>query len=295
MHLNQTLTLKDGRTLGYAEVGNTQGEPLFLFHGLHSSRLEVLHMQAKVQEANIRLIGIDRAGMGLSTFQEGRTLFSTVDDVLALAKHLDIDKFSVVGTSSGGKYALACAYKIPERLYNVFCLSSAVPVEYANDDIGKVNTIALKVMRKAPWLIKPLFWLSYARLSQNPKQVDTFLNNITLPLDEVDKTFLFEDMQRKQLFVEQFSESYRQGVEGNAYDVRFDIFTDSWGFKLEEIAFKDIYIWHGGKDNGVPLSMAKALEKQIPHSHFKVLEDEGHLTLVFRVMDEVMEYVKKIN
>lgn len=86
MNINQTITLSDGRVLGYSEVGNPQGEVLFLFHGLHSSRLEVLHVQEKAIKSNIRLIGIDRSGIGLSTFQKNRTLFDTVEDVLELVE-----------------------------------------------------------------------------------------------------------------------------------------------------------------------------------------------------------------
>jgi pimeloyl-ACP methyl ester carboxylesterase len=126
--LNQTLTLKDNRTLGYAEVGDPQGKPIFLFHGLHSSRLEVALVAKKMKESGIRLIGVDRVGIGLSTFKGNHTLFDTVDDVVELANHLNIEKFSVLGTSSGAKYALACAMIIPKRLYAVFCLSAGVPI-----------------------------------------------------------------------------------------------------------------------------------------------------------------------
>jgi len=88
-------------------------------------------------------------------------------------------------------------------------------------------------------------------------------------------------------------ESYKQGTKGNAYDVRFDVFSNSWGFELKDIEFKNIYIAHGAKDKGVPLSMATILKEKIPHSQFNVVEDEGHLTLVFRAIDEVIERVKK--
>ena len=33
--LNQTITLDEGRVLGYAETGDVKGIPLFLFHGLN--------------------------------------------------------------------------------------------------------------------------------------------------------------------------------------------------------------------------------------------------------------------
>ena len=292
MYLEKTHILNDDRTLGYAEEGDLNGEPLFLFHGLHSSRLEVNLVSEKMKENHIRLIGIDRAGMGLSTFQENRTLFDTVEDLLSLADFLGIEKFSVIGTSSGAKYALACAHKIPHRLKSVICLSSGVPIEFVNDDMPKVSRIALKVIQKAPWLIKPLFWFSYARLSQKKHQGDTFLANIVLVLDEIDKSFLFDNIEMKEQFLLQCRESYVQGVKGNAYDARFDMLEDAWGFKLEEIKFPHITIYHGTKDNGCPLSMARVLENKIENVSFKSIEGEGHMTLVFRVMDTVIGEVK---
>jgi pimeloyl-ACP methyl ester carboxylesterase len=38
------------------------------------------------------------------------------DDVAELAEALEIDRFAVAGTSSGGPYALACAVKLPARV-----------------------------------------------------------------------------------------------------------------------------------------------------------------------------------
>jgi hypothetical protein len=39
-HTAQTLTLRDGRTLGYAEWGDPDGKPILLFGGSTSSRLQ---------------------------------------------------------------------------------------------------------------------------------------------------------------------------------------------------------------------------------------------------------------
>jgi hypothetical protein len=46
---NQTLTLKDGRALGFAEYGDPQGKPILEFHGNPSSRLgsELFNRAAK--------------------------------------------------------------------------------------------------------------------------------------------------------------------------------------------------------------------------------------------------------
>jgi len=287
--LNQILILNDKRTLSYAEAGDSTGKPLFLFHGLHSSRLEVALIDEKMREKNIRVIAIDRVGVGGSTFKENHTLFDTVDDIVELANYFGIDKFSVLGTSSGVKYALACAKRIPKRLNAVFCLSSGVPIEFFNDDMPRANRVMLKFLQKAPWLIKPIFWLSFARISQEPKKVDTFLGNIIYQLDKIDKELLAGNQEIKEQFALQCKESYVQGAEGNSLDARMDMLESGWGFRLEEIDFSAIYAWHGSLDRGIPLSVAKVLDAKVKGIKFKALDGEGHLTLIFKVLDEVIE------
>ena len=293
MHnLNNTLTLKDGRTLGYAEAGDPKGKPLFLFHGLHSSRLEVKLFDEEMLASNIRLISIDRPGMGISTFQENRKVLDVVADIEALANSLDIDIFSVLGSSSGAKYALACAFKISKRLYACHLVSSAVPVELVNDDMPKSMRFFTIVLQKMPWLIKPIFWLSYGKFSKSYSDADKFLANIILPLQEVDKVLLKDEHIKKE-FWDIFSESYRQGTMAVAYDAKLDILKDSWGFNVENIKMKNIHFYHGKLDGGVPISMAKALSKKIEGAIFNVFESEGHLSIFFNGLDSILDNLKK--
>src|SRR5437879_1203335 len=58
-----TLHLCDGRTLGYTIYGKPTGKPLLYFG---SSRLEAGILARSAELAGIRLIGIDRPGMGRS-------------------------------------------------------------------------------------------------------------------------------------------------------------------------------------------------------------------------------------
>jgi len=290
MQIN-TIKLKDNRTLSFTQYGDSNGKPIFLFHGLHSSRLEGAIISKKMEQKRIRLIVFDRAGMGQSTFQEDRTLFDTVDDMLALAEHLGIERFSVIGISSGTKYALACAFKIPQKLEKVFCLSSGVPTEFVNDDMPKSSRIALKVLQRFPSLIKPLFWLSYARLAKKDKDADMFLGNIIYPLDAIDKKFLFNNSEIKELFLRQCQESYAQGVKGNAYDARFDILKNAWGFDTKDIKFPYIAFYHGSKDLGCPLSMTREFVKEIDGAVLHEVDGEGHLTTIFSVIDEVLKKI----
>jgi pimeloyl-ACP methyl ester carboxylesterase len=111
-----TIQLRDGRALGYVEYGDPTGPGLLYFHGHPGSRLEAKFLAPAATQADVRLIGIDRPGMGLSTYQPRRRLLDWVEDVEQLADHRAIDRFSVVGFSGGGPYAAACAYRIPHRL-----------------------------------------------------------------------------------------------------------------------------------------------------------------------------------
>lgn len=110
---SQTLTLEDGRILGFAEFGSESGYPIFHLHGLPGSRYEGKLLESAASENNARIVTVDRPGVGLSSPQPNRTALDHAKDLQALAAHLDIDRFSIVGVSGGGSYALACAYAIP--------------------------------------------------------------------------------------------------------------------------------------------------------------------------------------
>ena len=290
--IDKTLTLEDGRVFGYIETGDPKGKPLILFHGLHSSRLEAKCIEHEMYRKGIRFICFDRPGMGLSTFQENRKVLDIVDDTIALAESLGIEKFSVLGVSSGAKYALACAYKIPEKLYSCNILSGASPMEFLTDDMPKFNRIFISLIQHFPSLIYPVYWFLYGRLSKGSSTSEQFLKNITHVLDDVNKK-LFEDKQLKQSLLEAFHESYAQGSKGVAYDASFDIQKSSWDFKLEDIDFKPIHFWHGGLDTGVPFSMTKQMIDKIPNATLKFYPNEGHLSLIFNKIDEIMDLLEE--
>ena len=62
----QTIRLPDGRALGFAEYGDPNGAPLFFFHGLWASRLTYHPDDQIARSLGVRLITVDRPGIGLS-------------------------------------------------------------------------------------------------------------------------------------------------------------------------------------------------------------------------------------
>jgi len=65
----KSLILKDGRYLGYIEYGD--GFPIFYFHGTPGSRFEAEYLSGK---EGVRIIGVDRPGIGISRYKKNRTL-----------------------------------------------------------------------------------------------------------------------------------------------------------------------------------------------------------------------------
>jgi pimeloyl-ACP methyl ester carboxylesterase len=94
--MSSTLTLPDGRKLGYAQYGSQTGRPVILLHGLAGSRFDAAFFHEVGQQLDARVIGVDRPGMGWSSPHPTRTLLDLVKDVEHLTEHLKLDDYGVM-------------------------------------------------------------------------------------------------------------------------------------------------------------------------------------------------------
>ena len=91
-----TLTLPDGRKLGYAQYGSLIGRPIFYHHGLPGSRIEAAVFDDMAVDPPARIIAVDRTGYGWSSPHPGRTLLDHAKDIDFLANHLALDSYGVL-------------------------------------------------------------------------------------------------------------------------------------------------------------------------------------------------------
>lgn len=71
---SQIISLPDGRRLSYLEFGDADGHPVFYFHGSPSSYFEPLLIGEEIfREHNLRIIAVNRPGIGNSDFQKKRS------------------------------------------------------------------------------------------------------------------------------------------------------------------------------------------------------------------------------
>jgi pimeloyl-ACP methyl ester carboxylesterase len=272
---SESITLKGGRTLGYAEWGDPAGKPVFHFHGSSGSRLERPPDERMLD--GMRLITVDRPGHGLSDFKAGYRLLDWPDDVAAVADHLGLDKFSVEGWSFGGPFSMACAYKIPDRLNAAGLIDSFAPYDRPNSTEGmaRFNKIALGMAHRAPWLGKRYMKMQGRMMRSDPERL---ARQMLSAVPESDKE-LFDQPETISVLLESMREAFRVSSEGAAWEAI--MLVRPWGFRLEEIE-TPVYIWHGEDDVQDPLQCGQYLRDKIPNAQATFFPGEGHFLILKR-------------
>lgn len=113
-----------GRRVAFTDFGTAGDDAVLWCHGGPGSRREPRYVAGAAGFSGLRLIGVDRPGYGGSDPQPGRTIADWVPDALAVMDELRIDRFFVVGVSTGGAYALAAAALAPDRVRGVIACAS---------------------------------------------------------------------------------------------------------------------------------------------------------------------------
>ena len=273
--MDQTLTLKDGRKLGFVEYGDLNGKAVFHFNGSGGSRLEYPADQSILTDLGIRFIATDRPGHGISDPQPDRKLLDWPDDISQLADHLNIDRFYVQGWSAGGPHALACAYKLPERVLAGGLISGLAPPDRPQpyEGLPLPNRMLMIVGRSVPGLVYFVRRMMRGMIMGDPEEV---IEKLAATFPEEDGQVI-RDFGYQELLVNDIQEGYRQGWQGPAQD---DIIINTpWGFKIDEIQVR-IDIWQGGLDKNVPVNHGQYQHELIPNSRLTVLPDQAHVYLL---------------
>lgn len=273
--MDQTLSLKDGRKLGFVEYGDPHGKAVFHFNGSGGSRLEYPADQSILTDLEIRFIATDRPGHGVSDPQPDRKLLDWPDDISQLADHLNIDRFYVQGWSAGGPHALACAYKLPERVLAGALISGLAPPDRPQpyEGLPLPNRMLMIIGRSLPGLVYFVRRMMRGMIMGDPEEA---AEKLAATFPEVDRQVI-RDFGYQELLVNDIQEGYRQGWQGPAQD---DIIINTpWGFKIDEIQVR-IDIWQGGLDKNVPVNQGQYQHELIPNSRLTVLPDQAHVYLL---------------
>jgi pimeloyl-ACP methyl ester carboxylesterase len=275
------VTVPDGRQLAFEEFGDPGGTPVLSFHGGLSSRLDATPARMAALTLGVRLISPDRPGIGHSTFQPNRRLLDWPDDVAALTGALGIDRFAVMGWSSGGPYAAVCGARLPERVTRVALLSSTVPLDLYGTTRGLTfdDRALLFLVRRAPRVAAALMRTIIAD-AKDERLYKEALRRFP-PVDRA----VIREMGPPAEAVAFVKESLRQGPDGCLQDYR--IFGEPWGFGLGEIT-APVDIWEGSEDRTGPPDYRDFLLRHLADARIFVVPDEGHISLLAHQAAEIL-------
>ncbi len=262
------------RRLGFAEFGDPQGRAIFWLHGTPGARRQIpAEARAYAELEKIRLIGVDRPGIGSSTPHQYPNVLAFADDLRIIADTLGIDKFAVIGLSGGGPYTLAAAAAMPERVVAAGVLGGVAP--YVGPD-----GISSGLMNLGS-TVAPLFEVAGMPIRLAAATLIKFIAPVGSPALEIYAKISPEGDRRllarpefKAMFLDDLLNGSRKQLAAPFYDI-VDFVRD-WGFRLDEVKVP-VRWWHGDEDHIVPFAHGAHAVSLLPDAEMTVLPGESHL------------------
>jgi len=272
--LEGTVAVGERRRLGFAEFGPPDGRAVVWLHGTPGARRQIPHeARTLAHDVGLRIVGLDRPGIGSSTPHVYDDVLGSTDDLVTVADSLGIDEMAVIGLSGGGPYALAAGYALPERVVGAAVLGGVAPtkgpdaidgglvgfgarfaplIERGRVPMGVGLTTLMRVMRPVGSRGLDL----YARLS---------------PAGDRD---LLSRPEFKAMFLDDLVNGSRKQMTAPLSDVI--LFSRDWGFRVADVKVP-VRWWHGDDDHIVPFAHGEHMVALLPDAELRILAGESHL------------------
>jgi pimeloyl-ACP methyl ester carboxylesterase len=295
--LEGNISVGDDRQLGFAEFGDPHGRAIFWLHGTPGARRQIpTEARVYAEENHIRLIGIDRPGIGSSTPYQYHAVVEFADDLRTVADTLGIDTMAVIGLSGGGPYALACGAAMPDRVVAVGVLGGVAPTSGADAISGGVVALA-------PWVAPllrvaglPIRWAAVALVRMIRPLAEPAVYMYARISPEGDRRLLVRP-EFKAMFLDDLLNGSRKQLSAPFADVI--VFAKDWGFRLQEVKIP-VRWWHGDADHIVPFTHGQHVVSRLPDAELTTLSGESHLAglgfaeQILRTMIELWDNIEEI-
>jgi pimeloyl-ACP methyl ester carboxylesterase len=276
--------LPNGRRLAYAEYGDPHPSWTILHqHGIPSCRLELDHFRDVLRcRPGVRMIAIDRPGIGRSDPDPASDFLTWPADVEAFANGLGIECFSMTSMSAGSPYALAVARAMPVRVTSIGLICPVAPLEVAGETQGFFMKGVLQAQHH-PHFAR-IFWRVYcAALSRHPNEQPIGARAMPPPdkaiLTDPYWTRLLSDMTIESLY------------PGPAQTVRaFALFAQPWASWIKDVQTK-VIIFQGCQDVNIPLSMPRYLAATLSNVEMRLYPDQAHISVPINKRAEILAAV----
>lgn len=256
----RTAALNSGRTVHYIDEGDPDWQTLVFFGGAGTTvrAFGLLEFARTLREQlHIRVISVERNGLGQTTFDPGVGLAEYADDVWALLDHRGVSSASLIAISGGGPYAAHVAAAQPRRVRSVHLACAWAEHLSGQADHFDPDAIASD----------PAVWWQFPEGSS---------------------------IHRIPGFVDSAIEEATRGSFARGRDVPPDGLAQAFGF-YQDSALPDLgrleapaFLYWGDADPLVPPAHMERWRAALPHVHAaRVYEGEGH-DVQYRHWDQIL-------
>ena len=272
--LEGNVAVRDGRRLSFAEFGDPRGPAVVWMHGTPGARRQIpFEARAYAEAHGLRIIGVDRPGIGSSTPHLYPQLVDWAGDLELLCDALAIDTLRLIGLSGGGPYVLAAGAALGDRVEGIAVLGGVAPV------LGP-DAAAGGIIQLAKWL-SPLLRAGRVPLGIALTQLIRLARPVAGPgLDLYaavqpagDKNLLSRP-EFKAMFLDDLLNGSRFQTSAPIHDLI--LFTRDWGFRLADVQVP-VRWWHGDDDHIVPFHHGAHVVDLLPQASMTVIDGESHL------------------
>ena len=268
------MAVRAGRRLSFAEYGVPRGRAVVWMHGTPGARRQVpVEARRLALEQGLRIIGVDRPGIGSSTPYLYPDLLDWTHDLEHLLDALGVDSTHLIGLSGGGPYVLAAGAALAERVHGIAVLGGVAPT--VGPDAAEGGAISLAV-RLAPLLALGRVPLGVAmnQFVRLAKPVaGSFLDLYAAVQPPGDRTLLSRP-EFRAMFVDDLLNGNRFQSTAPINDLL--LFCREWGFAPADVRVP-VRWWHGDDDHIVPLRHGRHVVDRLPDAELTVIEGESHL------------------
>lgn len=246
-----------------------EGEPLVILNGgpgFPSNHF--VKLAQRLALAGRQTIIFDQRGTGRSEMSEVNNSNVTMDlmleDMEAVRQHLGIEKWSIMGHSFGGMYAMFYASQFPEKVKSVVLShSGGIDLTFLEAFPANRNIRLTQAQRDSL-----AFWTNPSNISKYPKYARIGKAKAMAPAyvyDEKNVPTVVEGLTKLSKFEPQINRLVWQNLRKMNYDLREELRT-----------FQKPVLVVGGKQDLVGESTAYEIHMTLPNSQLELINECGH-------------------
>ncbi len=272
--LEGSVAVRDDRRLSFAEYGSPRGEALVWMHGTPGARRQIpLEARALAEARGLRIIGVDRPGIGSSTPYLYPNVLDWAGDLELLLDALAVDTVRVIGLSGGGPYALAAGAALPDRVHGIGILGGVAPTCGPDAPDGGVIQLACRLAPVLRAARVPLGVALTAAIRLVKPLAGPGLDLYAMVQPPGDKNLLARP-EFKAMFLDDLLNGSRFQTSAPLNDLV--LFTQDWGFEAADVSVP-VRWWHGDEDHIVPHLHGRHVVDRLPDATLTTIDGESHL------------------